>query len=155
MTGSLWLLVAIGFQILGLLVFWELKEQWGPWTLWKWLYEHVECLRKKDGNANRKIPPRIEWLSRWTGIIERVLFAALTSFWISAMPTFILGWVALKTAVGWQDIWAGTAYGKARGTVGLWGTVVSLFIAVISGLFLRKALMTWDVNLAGFFNLWP
>jgi len=141
MVGLLWILAFFVLQAVGFAVF-----HW-PWSK---LYQKVDKLRKQSRND---IPKRVPSLAAITGAIERLLFGLLVGFGVTDIGAFIAGWIGLKTAIGWQDLWVRTKYGKVRGIVGLWGTVVSLTFALVSGLCLRRAFLVWDVSIAAFFGL--
>ena len=99
------------------------------------------------------MPPKDYGLSAWTGVVERLLFAGAVAFSAPAIPTLVIAWVGVKTAVGWREIWSGSAYGRARGTVGLWGTALSLIIAIFSGFVWRHALTLTSPAIRDFFAL--
>jgi hypothetical protein len=72
---------------------------------------HVNMGRKiayefpKEAHAERNIePPGTEWLGRWLGRVEVLVFTVLFVVGGRAAAAWILGWFVLKMATGWQRI---------------------------------------------------
>lgn len=110
--------------------------------------------------AEREIPA---WLA---GILERLFFTAVIAFDVSAAGAAIMGWVAIKMATDWnriniKNVPPGGAPPSAKSTVpinssnideaklrvfalsGLYGSLLSMFFALLGGLICRGAIWWW------------
>ncbi len=105
-----------------------------PFTFgWSWLLHHMI--------EGKSLPPpvRIKWIPLLIGLLERAIITTLIGWDIPGTATFIIGWIALKSAGAWIDMRNGAAHSRARFYVGLLGTLLSLLFALIGGLILLNS----------------
>lgn len=80
--------------------------------------------------------PKREWgglsptypeLPKWMGVLERVMY---TGAWLLGFYVFIAVWLPLKVAGGWGDWQVKGEVSRAKFTIMLFGTGLSLMISV-------------------------
>lgn len=70
------------------------------------------------------------------GSIERLVFTVLVAYNIGGAAIAMIGWLGLKTAIGWSEN-IKTAPGKDSAFQALFIGMVSLFFSLLGGLFIR------------------
>jgi hypothetical protein len=124
MTNQVWWI--LGSALGGALVTWV----WVRILYWRldvWLRRHPEA-RGKDENLPAT---RIWWIPMWNGVFERGIVTTLMIWAPTAVFGFLLGWMALKTAIILKED-SGPEH-RAVYFIGLQGSVVSIAIAVAAG----------------------
>ncbi len=105
-----------------------------PFTFgWSWLLHHLI--------EDKNVPPpaRIKWIPLMIGILERALITTVVGWDLPGSAVFVIGWMVLKTAGSWQDLQSGTPDSRARFSVGLLGTLLSVLFALIGGVMILNA----------------
>lgn len=91
-------------------------------------------------------PERVEWIPMVIGLVERAVYTSLVAFSVSGSAAFIIGWVAVKSAVGWQ-IWRkpdqaqDTLYSRSILFIVLLNNAISILFGLIGGLMIDSKLL--------------
>jgi hypothetical protein len=99
-----------------------------------WFYENYAD-KKKDIE-----PEMIWWIPTLMGIIERSFITLIISKNVSGAGSFVIGWIVLKMALGWQS-WGGkesTKYLRGVRLSALMVNLISAMIATVAGLALQN-----------------
>jgi hypothetical protein len=99
-----------------------------------------ECFYERYAKKNEKRPDTIWWIPTTIGILERAFITLIISVNLSGAGSFIVAWIAIKMALGWQS-WEGkesTRYKRGVRLIALTINLVSAMIATIAGVELLK-----------------
>lgn len=102
------------------------------------LHTHINNKFPKEREENKDKTERIPWIPLTIGIFERAFISMLIGYNISGSAAFLGAWVTIKAIGGWSDISKGKPYGRSIFFIGLLGSIMSLWFAVIIGLYIKK-----------------
>ena len=102
------------------------------------LHTYINSKFPKEREENKDKTDRISWIPLTIGIFERAFIAILIGYNISGSAAFLGAWVTIKAIGGWGDISKGEPYGRSIFFIGLLGSIMSLWFAVIIGLDIKK-----------------
>jgi hypothetical protein len=99
------------------------------WHVQVWFYD--KYAKKEEKRADT-----IWWIPTTIGILERAYITLIVSISLSGAGSFIMGWIVLKMALGWQS-WGGkmksTRYKRGVSLIALIINLISAMIATIAG----------------------
>jgi hypothetical protein len=77
---------------------------------------------------------RVWWIAVLVGVFERTLITTLVAHDISGSGSFIVTWVGIKMALGWQRWGSGKRYARAAGFIALLGNAMSILFGLFGGI---------------------
>jgi hypothetical protein len=104
-----------------------------------WLLDHSVPRTPQEVEAGAVAAhERVWWIAVLVGSFERALITTLVAYDISGSGSFIVTWVGIKMALGWQRWGQGTQYARAAAFIALLGNAVSILFGLGGGIICQE-----------------
>lgn len=102
------------------------------------LHCYVNVIFPQQREENKEKSERIPWIPLTIGIFERTAISVLIGCEVSGSAAFVGAWVTIKAIGGWSNISKDNTYGRAIFFLGLLGSIMSIWFAILAGLVIKR-----------------